>query len=166
MEFGSACPSRAIPMTTPWAKISSTVSSVSRFIANSISPGPVHSPMYSPTWRPSITRSDHILHWAGCLQPSLNQASCHLALHKRSSRSISKIHSVFFSNFVSIFREGLNQKRPLWADFFDRRSHRLFSKSAAWPGTEKGAVMLDNTLLLPDYSVALNCPVFLCSKKL
>ena len=59
--------------------------------------------MYSPTWRPSITRSAHILHWAGCLQPSLKQTSCHLALHERASRRISKIHSTFFGNFVSVF---------------------------------------------------------------
>ena len=31
--------------------------------------------------------------------------------------------------------------------------------------TEKGTVMLDNTLFLPDYSVVLTCPVFRCPKK-
>ena len=31
--------------------------------------------------------------------------------------------------------------------------------------TEKGAVMLDNTLFLPDYSVVLTYPVFRCPKK-
>lgn len=73
------------------------------------------------TWRPSITRSAHILHWAGCLQPSLKQTSCHLALHERASRRISKIHSVFFGNFVSVFlgrahRSNFRPMRPLlWA---------------------------------------------------
>jgi hypothetical protein len=46
-----------------------------------------------------------------------------------------------------------------------KKSRRLFQNLRLSRGTEKGAVMLDNTLFLSDYSVVLTCPVFRCPKK-
>ena len=46
-----------------------------------------------------------------------------------------------------------------------RKAADFFQNLRLGRGTEKGAVMLDNTLFLSDYSVVLTCPVFRCPKK-
>ena len=48
---------------------------------------------------------------------------------------------------------------------FYKKAADFFQNLRLGRGTEKGAVMLDNTLFLSDYSVVLTCPVFRCPKK-
>ncbi|WP_204862007.1 hypothetical protein, partial [Pseudoflavonifractor phocaeensis] len=56
--------------------------------------------------------------------------------------------------------------RRLLSAFGQKEKPQTFFKICGLAGeTEKGAVMLDNTLFLPDYSVVLTCPVFRCPKK-
>lgn len=59
----------------------------------------------------------------------------------------------------------VHRPSPPFCFWAKRKAADFFQNLRLGRGTEKGAVMLDNTLFLSDYSVVLTCPVFRCPKK-
>ena len=79
-------------------------------------------------------------------------------------------HGIVELDFINLFfsRSGVCYILGLFYELLlgQKEKPQTFFKICGLAGeTEKGAVMLDNTLFLPDYSVVLTCPVFRCPKK-
>ncbi|MBS5654951.1 MAG: hypothetical protein KHW96_07915, partial [Firmicutes bacterium] len=59
----------------------------------------------------------------------------------------------------------IHRPSPPFCFWAKRKAADFFQNLRLGRGTEKGAVMLDNTLFLSDNSVVLTRPVFRCPKK-
>ena len=119
----------AIPMTTPWLKISSAASNVTWSISSITMPASRHRPMYLPTWRHSSTLCVPILFLAGCLPHALKL----LSITPPLDFSISHLYdfiSLFLCFYCPFLRDGLSFffAKPYSTE---KARHKKLSTSAA-----------------------------------